>query len=160
MQLNRRTFLGLGLAAAVGAAIEMHPEPRRTASIERLCIFKEATSALDEIAANTEPAVYVVSAEWCGYCRELEHDLEQYNNGSRRVIISLVDPGSQAVIDYANALYGDRLPEQLIPSTIITDFDGTTVFTQGYNPAREQFNNAVRLDGTPTGPIRIKDLFK
>ena len=45
------------------------------------------------------------------------------------------------------------MPEHVVPGTSITRYAGTTVFVQGYDVARGQFDEATRLDGKSAGPI-------
>ncbi len=143
-----------GLFAAVGCH-----RGEASAKVTYLETFDEAWRSLDEVQKSRAPVIFVISAEWCGFCRELENTLLKYADGSRKVYISLADPGQTKLIEHVNELFGKVMTAHAIPSMIITQYQETTVFTQGYDTAREQFDGAVRLDGTPTGPIPIQSLF-
>ena len=159
-----RTVVGAGCLAMIGLTMLLgcgqEVKSAKTGKVKYLKTMSEARQALGEVRVSSRPAIYVISAPWCVYCRALERALLKYNDGSRQIYISDVDPGSTKLIQTANAIFGGVLPQKVIPSTIITHYDGTTVFVQGYNGDREQFNNATRFDGTKTGPIPIRSLFE
>ncbi|NOZ94115.1 MAG: hypothetical protein GXP47_05145 [Acidobacteria bacterium] len=147
------------VAAGVLAASPGCGRGRQQARVTYIRTQKEATRTIDEVGRSRRPSILVISAEWCSFCRELERAILKYADGSRRVYISLADPGQSGLIDHVNEVFGNVMTAHMIPSTIITQYLGTVVFTQGYDPAREQFDGGVRLDGTPTGPIPIRSLF-
>lgn len=130
------------------------------AEISHFCDFGEATKALYGMSTSPDPAIYVISGEGCAPCLELEIDLFNLGNSSRKVFISHIDPGSQMMINYANAIYGNQLSQPVTPSVIITHFDGETLFSQGYNTSTNGFNDTRKLDGSSFGPVTVRDLFR
>ncbi len=90
-----------------------------------------------------EPAIYVLSAKWCTYCKPLEEDLKHFANGSRRVIVAQLDDPNP-LIRYANRYAKhDNVTGfgREIPNSIIIAFDGQNVWATGYSPETNEFPN-------------------
>ena len=152
---------GLGFLTIQGCVLEKPTNvvTPRTAGVNHYCDFGEATDALYAMSISTDPAIFVISQDWCTPCRWLEVYLMTIGNESRKIHISHVDPSSQAVIDYANAVFGDQLTEQVVPSVIISNYMGEMLFSQGYNGRDKRFDSTSRIDGSQAGQITLNELF-